>query len=222
MALISSTSVGGGAGGTTGSIDTTGATFLVAIGVADSGVPSISDSKGNTWSHLTTRGGSFPTYHRLRISYVNNPTVGTGHTFTCAGTNASACFAAFDSTAIASVFEAENGAQNLGVSSATGGSPGTPANANSLIISGLGVESASVSASVGSSFTLAVSQPHVGGVSYGCFLAYKISSGSEDPAWSLGGTFDVNVANAIFKPSGGGGGGGTVARAKFMPLLGAA
>ena len=103
MALIVADSASGGAGGSTGSVDTTGATILIAVGVADSGTPSITDSKGNTWNSLTQVGGSFPTYHRCRLYYVENPTVGTGHTFTVAGTNASACFAAFDATATTSV-----------------------------------------------------------------------------------------------------------------------
>lgn len=204
MALIVADSASGGAGGSTGSVDTTGATILIAVGVADSGTPTITDSKGNTWNSLTQVGGSFPTYHRCRLYYVENPTVGTGHTFTVAGTNASACFAAFDATATTSVFDAENGAQNLGVSSATGGTV-TPAGSNYLYISGLGNEDASVSPSLGSSFTLAVNESHVGGVSYGSALAYKYTSAGENPAWSLGGTFDVNVVNATFVGVGGGG-----------------
>ncbi|MHB1260315.1 MAG: hypothetical protein ACYC2H_01225 [Thermoplasmatota archaeon] len=202
--MLSFAVANGGAGGSTGSIDTTGATFLAAIGVADSSTPNITDSKGNTWvTALTPRGGSFPTYHQAKIYYVVNPTVGTGHTFNVAGTNASAVFAAFDATVVPNVFDAEAGAQRLGVSSATGGSV-SPAGSGYLMLSGLGMESASVSPSIGSSFTIAGTQPHVGGVSYGCSLAYKYVTGAEDPSWTLGGTFDVTVVNATFQGSGGG------------------
>jgi hypothetical protein len=220
MALISSTSASGGAGGTSASIDTTGATLLVAVGVADSGTPSISDSKGNTWTPLTQVGGGFPTYHRCRLYYVQNPTVGTGHTFTVSGTNASACFAAHGTLVTSGVFDAEAGAQRLGVSAATGGSVGA---ASRLVITGLGNESGSVTPSISTSgFSLDINEPHVGGVSYGTALGHKYVSAAEDPSWSLGGTFDVNVVNASFVVSGGGGGGSVTARNFRLPLVGAA
>ena len=205
MALIAHTSAGGGAGGTSGAVDTTGATFLVAVGVADSGTPSITDSKGNTWTPLTQVGGSFPTYHQCRLYYVTNPTVGSGHTFTVAGTNASACFAAHDTIDTTSPFDAEAGAQNLGVSAATGGSVGA---ASRLVITGLGTEDGTISTPTisTSGFTVDELHPHVGGVSYGTFLGHKYVSASENPSWSLGGTFDVNVVNASFIVTGGGGG----------------
>lgn len=206
MAFLVSTSAGGGAGGTSPNIDTTGATFLIANGVADSGVPTISDSKGNTWTAVPTiYGGSFPTFHRQRLFYVENPTVGTGHNFTCSGTNASACFAAHDAVAVSSVYDTEIGAQRLGVSAATGGSIGA---ASRLVITGLGAESAAVSATLSTAgFTLDEAHPHVGGISYGSYIGHKYVSAAEDPSWSLGGTFDVTVANASFVTTGGGGGG---------------
>lgn len=204
MAFIVATSAGGGAGGTSPNVNTTGATLLVAIGVADSGTPSITDSLGNTWTALTVIGGSFPTFHRARIYYVENPVVGASHNFTCSGTNASACFAAHDAATVPTSFDAQAGAQNLGVTAATGGSIGA---ANRLLITGLGAESASVSASISTAgFSLDESHPHVGGVSYGSYIGHKYVSAAEDPSWSLGGTFDVNVCNATFIVSGGGGG----------------
>lgn len=199
MALLVSASAGGGAGGTTSGIDATGGSLVITYGVSDSGVPAISDSAGNTASHLTTIGGSFPTFHRGRISYFENPaSLGAGYTTTSAGTNASHVAAVFDGTLTASVFDVEAGAQVLGATTAQGGSV-TPSSGLSLVISAIGFESGSVSLSIDSSFTIIITQNHVGGVSYGSAIAYKFSSSIENPTWTLGGTFDVTVRNAVFK-----------------------
>src|SRR5262249_1127355 len=69
---------------TTSSVDITGATLIV-ITTAYDGTPTgctVSDSKSNTWTGLTTYTGGLDA---LKIYYAVNPTVGTGHTFTCSG-----------------------------------------------------------------------------------------------------------------------------------------
>jgi len=199
MSLLAATSAGGGAGDTTPAIDTTGATLLVAIGVADSSsaTPTLTDSKSNVWTELPLRGGGNPTFHEDRIFYVEDPVVGTGHTFTVAGTNAAVCVAAFDGTTTPTSFDQETGAVTLASESAPGGSLTPPA--PGLFISAIGIEQLRTF-SIGSGFTIAVDQPHAGGESYGCALAYKETSGAENPTWSWTGqgNGDVVVSNATF------------------------
>lgn len=75
----------GVAGGTTGSITTTGADLIViGINYQNLAVANISDSKGNTWTAVRTEQVSaFPSVvAACTLYYCSNPTVGTGHTFT--------------------------------------------------------------------------------------------------------------------------------------------
>lgn len=87
VAHTSAVSPGGGGTITSSGIDTTGATMLV-VGVVRLAVASItiSDSKSNTWTPLTTytslAGTSPPA---IQLFYAKNPTVGTGHTFASNG-----------------------------------------------------------------------------------------------------------------------------------------
>src|SRR5688572_5662429 len=74
---------------TTTAVDTTGATLLVLACTWFNGTtvnPTVSDSKGNTWTGLTQQNNETAT--SIRIWYVNSatPTVGSGHTFQIDGT----------------------------------------------------------------------------------------------------------------------------------------
>ena len=208
MALLSFAKAGGGAGGTTGNIDTTGATIIVAVTVGDSGSSAPSDSQGNTWTTgASLVGGSFPTFHKSRIYWIANPTTSAAHNFTIAATNGAIVVAAFDGTVTPAVKLAEAGAQNLGASSSSGGS--VSPTGTDLVVSSLGMEAA-FTPTIGSSFTIADSQTYVGGTSYGCALAYKYSASAENPAWSLGASRDTTAINIVFQGTGGGGGGSIV------------
>lgn len=78
-ATYGSNSVTGVSGGA-GSIDTTGATLLVAIIVSSiQGVPTMSDSALNVWSYGTQRNVSG--LGTTRLAYVFNPNTSTTHTF---------------------------------------------------------------------------------------------------------------------------------------------
>ena len=84
IALISSTSASNTADTvTTGSIETTAATLLVVwLAMDNGGTVSLSDSKSNSWTALTS---SVNGSTKSILYYCSNPTVGTGHTFTNAG-----------------------------------------------------------------------------------------------------------------------------------------
>lgn len=183
-------SVGGAtASGTSSAINTTGATLLV-MSVADfshdSTTDTISDSKGNTWVALTNRVAS--TINGT-IWYVANPTVGSGHTFTCAGNYIGCSVAAFSGVTTTSPFDQENGAATA---SATTLQPGsiTPSQAGTLVVTGLGVNTATiVPGTIDSGFTVADSWGGTVGDSVGMNLAYKVqtSAVAENPTWTESG-----------------------------------
>src|ERR1039458_7307067 len=66
---------------------TTGSTLILVASVSAfaTGLGTLSDSKSNTWTALTTWGAVGPYF--VRMSYCLNPTVGTGHTFSTTGTS---------------------------------------------------------------------------------------------------------------------------------------
>lgn len=207
MPLIAATGVGGGGGGTTANINTLAANFIVACVSVDSStgtVPTPTDSEFNTWTPLTQVGGANPPFFRSRLFYIENPSCDAAHNFTISGTNASIAVAAFSGMLTSGVFDLEasgGGAASNGVESAQGGSV-TPSVADSLVISGNGIEAVRTLA-IGSGFTIAIEIPHVGGVSYGSALAYKelTAIGADNPVWDWNGQGNTNsvVLNAVFK-----------------------
>ncbi len=205
IAAVASAKVQGASGGTTGSIDTTGATLLVvSVSYAKGGARTISDNKSNTWTQLTAKGdGSFmdETFY-----YAANPTVGTGHTFTVGGgaLNQSLTVAAFSGVIASSPFDKQNGfGTGSTVSSIQPGSSGTPTgSASSLIVCGLGTVWTS-SVTIDSSFTILQQNPFVGGTAYGNAIAWKESTTAENPTYTA--TSGTSIATAaviaVFKPT---------------------
>ena len=201
-ALISSVSAGSAAGNTitTGSIDTTGANFLVlTMGYLAGTAPTISDSKGNTWSALTA---SSNTSSATRIFYVANPTVGTGHTFTATVTGGYPAIAAmaFSGVKTSSPFDAENGAGSSGGTSIATGSI-TPSENGELLVTGLGTIGTSGGEAIDNSFTIQESVTFVGGQHSGLFVAWKVQSTAAaiNPTWSWTTFGNITTRIASFK-----------------------
>src|SRR5215471_5785447 len=121
-------------GGTTGSINTTGADLIVVNVVGADVSLSLSDSKGNTYTPLTAQSRNSLI---SQLFYVQAPTVGSGHTFTV---SASSIFAAIQVTAwsgsAASPFDVETGATGVSITSLQTGSL-TPGQDNELLVTGL-------------------------------------------------------------------------------------
>ena len=200
VALVANTCVASANGNnvTTGSLDTTGATVIV-IGVGTSagtyGSPP-TDSKSNTWTPLTT--ASAAAGNSQKLYYVENGTVGTGHTFTYAETAKfpSICVVAFSGTQTSGSFDV----QNTGTAeSGTTVQPGsvTPSANNSVLVTGVSHGSASVT--IDGSF-LEGGDVGAGAFNWGCAIAYKIqtTAGAENPTWTEGGTdFGQGQAAAI-------------------------
>lgn len=206
VALVSSVEAAPGAdGGTSASIDTSGANFLVLVVCADAteAATTPSDSKGNTWSTLTAQNATVG----VCIHYVENPTVGTLHTFTYSDLGSNPWFAAmaFSGLETTGVFEEENGAAT--VITSTSYQPGAvvPDADGALVITGVSTAHSSAGVptySVDSGFTIEQQEPksatnRPGGAAY----LIQGTAASVNPTWS----WSVNNARAaviaVFKAS---------------------
>jgi len=196
--VINKTTGGGGSGGTTGSVNTTGATLLTAtFGYYPSG--SVSDNMGNTWVQAVTING----FWQSNVFYVANPTVGSGHTFTLSGSYCDAQFAAWSGTAT-SPLDVTNSASFTG---GHGGScqPGsvTPSVASSLVIAHYIGNSGAVP-TIGSSF-VSIDAGDGGGAGGGAYIGAYLVPDTAAVNPTFGNNADGNRACtiAVFKPAAG-------------------
>jgi len=195
IALVSSVTRAGA--GTSASIDTTGATLLVVV--TSTGNFS-GDSKGNTYTKLTARTGTFGS--ETSIWYAENPTVGSGHTFTVTGVTGLVA-AAFSGAEVSSVFDQENG-----TASGSPAQPGsiTPGDDNELIITGLGGGSVG-DGSADSGFSLVADVGTTGGVNFSAGMAYKVqtTAAAVNPTWTWSEVYgSAGLVIASFKAAAGG------------------
>lgn len=185
------------AAGTTSGIDTTGADLLVAVVGAES--PTISDSKGNTWTGLTLQSSTGSS----KIFYCLTPTVGSGHTF---DPGVSYRAVAVLAASGADAYEAENGA--IGTTPLSTGSL-TPSVDDCLVVAAGGYGHDANTFGIGGGFTIAASRDGVTGVSYGALIAYLIqtTAAAANPSisWSGSPGENQNAHLAVFTPVVGGG-----------------
>jgi hypothetical protein len=173
FAVLTHTKVGGANGGTTPTIDTTGANLIV-MSAAYSGSAAISDSKGNTYTLGLSRGSSI-----IALFYCINPIVGTGHTFTIAASVGSITVAAFSSTLTPAVDTSvtSQGSNGNGLNHTIGTSALTPSGNNGLVVSAGSFPAAYGGVlTAGSGFALADSQNYVSGTNFGCDLVCQIQT----------------------------------------------
>lgn len=193
--------------GTTGAIDTTGATLLIAVNNAG-GTAAPTDSAGNTWTAIdAVAGGSFG--GTAALYYVNNPSTSGTHTFTSTG--------GFSAVAVLAVSGTDTSSPLDTSVKAVAASPGsiTPAGAGELFV---------VAAQYGNNTAgFTISDPNYagwlvqdnisgnGGVTYGALIGWVVAgaSAAATPTWSGGGT--PGDIMAAFKAGAGGGGGGATA-----------
>lgn len=197
-ALIAHASAHGDNGATTSGVDTSTATFLVAVAAYASIVTGFSfgDNKSNSFTALTEYSGG--ALGRVRVYYCANATVGSGHTVTLGGTNlfGSVCFAAFSGVKLSSPFDAENGAGSLAVSTQQAGSV-SPAEGGELLIAGLAFSPAGT-ITTDESYTVVEQQD--AGDDIGSALAWAIKNESTNPTFTKGGTAGQMIATlAAFK-----------------------
>lgn len=190
-------------GFTTGGIDTSGAVFLIAV-VVDyllATQATLSDSKGNTWTALTTHSETV-SGARLRVFYAANAVVGTGHTFTVTSTTGypSIAVQAWSGIQTSSPFDTENGNDLLSSASIQPGSV-TPARSNELCITGV-VLSAPVSGTlaIDSGFTVSDAVEYLVSNHFGAGFAYFVQSAGStlNPTWSWTGSQGVAAVIALF------------------------
>jgi hypothetical protein len=203
--LVSHTGAAGtGSAATTSGINTSGATLLI-VSVAswhNTGVPSVSDSKGNSWTQLTSYiGGSNGT--RQTLYYCASPKVGPSHTFTASisGGFPSITVQAWSGAAV-SPFDQQNGNSSSSASTLQPGSI-TPSQNNELVVSGICVGTL-VTLAVDSGLVITDQIGYGGANNFGGGLAYWIESvaAAINPIWSWGGTsMDVSASIASFEPA---------------------
>lgn len=188
-------------GATSSALNTTGASLLiVSIGQYDVGSDvTLSDSKGNTWTKLTVQ-SNFDT--RSWIAYCINPTVGSGHTFTIAGSNSYsfATIGAFVGTAVSTTFRSQNNANSTIANSIQPGSV-TPDADGQLIWTGF-CGFVNASSTIGSGFTITDQQAGNSGTCYGGAGAYLIqgTAAAVNPTWSTNDAANDSTANiAVFE-----------------------
>lgn len=185
---------------TTGAIDTTGADLLVvavANGNGAVGASDVSDSKGNTWTALS----SYAPSSGIRLFYCKPTSVGSGHTFSqSTGSFASIAAIAFSGTKSSSPFDQQNG----------GGGTTTPRRTNhisptedfELVLTACGTDAVTSDPdTVSGGFTLDVHVARSGnrdGV--GIAFTVQTTSVTKNPQWapSTGSTINA-LAIASFK-----------------------
>lgn len=186
FALVANVASGTDSDGTTTStIDTTGATLLVAHGsYVQGGSVTMADSKGNTWNARTERNAAAS--FAGRMFYATTGLVGTGHTFslTGVGTFPSVYVEAFSGTSPS--FDQESGAGGAGAPVQPGSL--TPPQNDSLFVCGL-ADAGGATDTINSSFITTNGLDVSGGNFFGGALAYLIqgTAAAVNPTWSTGG-----------------------------------
>lgn len=198
-AINPSCQVLGAVGGTTTPIDTTGANFL-SVSVSHSAPPAtLTDSKSNTWACL-------PEYNavgRDQICYSENPTVGTGHTFTYAQVSdfSSICILPLSGMKTSSVYDTGKQSGN-----ATGGAtcqPGsfTPTSGVTVVITTAMEKTTDAGAyTINSGYTIDGFISGGAGVNYGNSIAHLVQTPdgvATNPTW--GNFTSSGCAIAAFK-----------------------
>jgi hypothetical protein len=205
IALISSVNGGTKDTGTSSAIDTTSAT-LITFGVIDyAGDPAavVSDSKGNTWTPITTQTSA---NCREIIYYCASPTVGTGHTFTLTNGNIFASYSvdSWSGTDPSSPLDVSNGNTSSGGTTTLSTGSVTPSASGALVLTFCG-QNGGGSDTVTTPFDATLS-----GVAYnsGNYLgngrAYEIQTiaTARNPTWS-GASTDRAATIAVFLAAGG-------------------
>jgi hypothetical protein len=207
-------------GGTTGTLNTTGANLLVACVSYYANVtpPQISDSKGNSWTLAVDATGAQDSHLQLFYSVPSN--VGSSHTFTVTGNGSMSsinlmAFAGVAASPLDKVAEA--------FASGTSVQPGsvTPTQDDELLISCLtNTDASDTNRSIDGGFTIS-GQIGWDGTTYSNAVAgaYRVqtAAAAANPTWSYPGSSNTNAVIATFRTTEEeGGGGGELAE---MPLF---
>lgn len=226
ISLVSNVTANGLNGATSSSINTSGANFLL-IAVAYDGSITVSDSKSNTWTALTEQGAA----GKLRLYYVANATVGSGHTFTVSGTGVAANFSAsaWAGVKTTSPAEQEEGATSVGSVSVASIGPLdiTPSENNAIVVCAVAINGSVSSLSASNGFTLLDHVNFSSGNYYGVAISYVIQTTAAavdhnvaQISWTTAQV--TNEAGVAFLPAPGGPGGAALSGSALTPGLGTA
>lgn len=199
FSIVASGAKAGAAGGvTTDAADTTGADLIVlsVVSYAAVAAPTLSDSKGNTWTGLTARDIGIS---RNRLYYCVAPTVGAGHTFALAGSTVYASLGyVAASGAHATPFHSQAGATNTAASLQPGSV--TPPEDGCLVVSGL-TGGTGTGYAIGSGFA-ANAVDYGAGTNMGGGIARLIqgTAAAVNPTWSWTPSADGAATIAVFLP----------------------
>jgi hypothetical protein len=211
ISLVASVSATpGSSGGASTGMTTTGATLIVvsvgSYGLSGATVTSVTDSKGNPYTGLTSR-AFISAVHRW--FYVLAPTVGAAHTVTVNGSGL--IYPGVVAYAFAGVasYQTESGATAASGASLASGSV-TPSEAGALILTGVCGQNAATDTVTPVGFTV-TSTPSVGGVNMQTSAAWQVQGAAAaiNPTWAFTpAQAQMAVGSAVFLPAAGGGGGG--------------
>lgn len=221
VAFVVSSSAGctGSCTATTSGIDTTGATLLVAAVneyFADPTLANMSDSNGNTWHHLTMLDDSATSGMEFVIWYAYDHggsalSVGSGHTFSYAGTSyAGLTVMAYSGTQTSSdPFDQQNKAGTAAGFTAQPGSI-TPTVDNELVVTYVqGLIAADETYSINSSYNKRQELFYNGNANMGGADIVQTTAGATNPTWTSDNSPRHLALIASFKAATGGGGGTT-------------
>lgn len=161
-----------GAAGGAASIDTTGATILIAILTSLTAASTVTDSESNSWTYGTTFTAT-GTNVIMRVGYCINPTTSTVHTFGTNGGNAAVVDVYAFSGAGTWALDTEAGALAAQVGTSVISPSLIPAGANEAIVAGIGSNGSEVTATVSNGFNGGQ------GVAVGSALPQKLSGTPE-------------------------------------------
>lgn len=206
IAHVASAKVAGASGGTTASIDTTGASLLTLVCGYGAVAISVSDSKGNTWTALTEHSSGAT---KSIVYYCANPTVGTGHTFTLTGASSASSMiaSAWSGVATSSPLDQDVGYDGVsGTIAVLASGTVTPSVDGCLVVAGFSLSASVTSEAAGSGWTSAEFQNYVGGTNYGVGVSYKIQTTAtaipnSQTTYSWTNSANLAISSAVFKPA---------------------
>ena len=209
--LVASTTTNG----TSGAINTTGATLFVVVMGSYGGAVTMSDSQSNSWHYLTSY--ALGSNNTTQIAYCYGPTTNAAHTFTINGGHFGSCVVyAFSGTlATSAVFDSQNGINSTGVQAGsitpTAGDIVVAGNSNNGTLAGSTINQgfsvplvySGGENSAGSYLLNAANSPvnptwsNNGVAVIACFKAASVATSNASPIITLAGTYWNGSASAV-------------------------
>jgi len=200
-------SVGFGANvGSSAAINTTGASTLIAISFGFVVPALVADSQSNLWQNTGSIGVPGP-HTQAMISWVNNPTTSSSHTFSirqASGLAPSMEVFACSGTTIIYPLAVQTGVANAGASTFQPGGVGgvLPVEAGDLIVTGAGSSSGpTFTATIDSGFSTPLLVNSACCVKSGSAFLVAPSGSAVNPTWTMSANTDWAAVIAVFKTS---------------------